>query len=389
MSNENLANDSDARSPAQIASLQQMLHYDGKLGDLYRIYLVNLLLTIVTLGIWRFWGITRLRRYVWSRTSMAGDRFEYDGTGLQLFLSFLLAGLVLVGMFIVAVLLSVLLHRYSPHLAVVPILLLELVILVLALGAPFSAQRYRLGHSLWRGIRGGMEGSAIHYGLRSLAYFLLAAVTLYQLLPWAALRLREQLISASFLGDLRLHARGRPGQLYLIFLATFVGVIVLGLAVAGTVWALDGAGLRAMMTVNAQGRGAAPNPEMGRLVRHAIYYVIGGYVAFFFGAALISCAYAAAFWRHLLAHTTAGTIQFGSAVAARDLFVLIGGNFLILIPTLGLGYPIVIQRNARFFTGNLLASSTPDPATLRQSDRPVPTLGEGMFQQLDAGAGFL
>ena len=386
MPNENMPNEIAAGSPA---SLQQMLQYDGKLADLYRIYLVNLLLTIVTLGIWRFWGMTRLRRYVWSRTAMAGDRFEYDGTGLQLFLSFLLAGAVLVATFIVTVLLTMLLRQFGTRLAVLPIFLFELVIVVLALGAPFSAQRYRLGHTLWRGIRGGMEGSAIQYGMRSLAYFLFAAVTLYQLLPWATLRLREQLISASFLGDLRLHARGRPGQLYLIFLATFVGVIVLGVAVAATVLMLDWPGIRAMMTANAHARGAPPDPQSARLILHAIYYVIGGYVVFFLGAALISCAYGAAFWRHLLAHTTAGSIQFGTAVAARDVFVLIGGNFLILLATLGLGYPIVIQRNVRFFTGNLLASSTPDPATLRQSDRPVPTLGEGMFQQLDAGAGFL
>jgi len=386
MPNENIPNAIAAGSPA---SLQQMLHYDGKLADLYRIYLVNLLLTIVTLGIWRFWGMTRLRRYVWSRTSMAGDRFEYDGTGLQLFLSFLLAGAVLVGTLIVTILLTMLLRQFSTRLAVLPIFLFELVIVVLALGAPFSAQRYRLGHTLWRGIRGGMEGSAIQYGMRSLAYFLLAAVTLYQLLPWATLRLREQLISASFLGDLRLHARGRPGQLYLIFLATFVGIVLLGVAVAGVVLALDWSGIRAMMTANAHARGAPPDPQQARLILHSIYYVIAGYVVFFFGAALISCAYSAAFWRHLLAHTKAGAIQFGSHVAARDVFVLIGGNFLILLATLGLGYPIIIQRNVRFFTGNLLASGTPDPATLRQSDRPVPSLGEGMFQQLDAGAGFL
>src|SRR5277367_2759896 len=149
MPNENIPNEIAAGSPA---SLQQMLHYDGKLADLYRIYLVNLLLTIVTLGIWRFWGMTRLRRYVWSRTAMAGDRFEYDGTGLQLFLSFLLAGAVLVATFIVTVLLTMLLRQFGTRLAVLPIFLFELVIVVLALGAPFSAQRSRLANTLWRGI---------------------------------------------------------------------------------------------------------------------------------------------------------------------------------------------------------------------------------------------
>ena len=55
--------------------------YDGRLGELYWIFIKNILLMIPTLTIWRFWGKTRMRRYLWSHTSLAGDRFEYTGTG--------------------------------------------------------------------------------------------------------------------------------------------------------------------------------------------------------------------------------------------------------------------------------------------------------------------
>jgi uncharacterized membrane protein YjgN (DUF898 family) len=44
---------------------RKLISYQGSIGGLYRIYIPNLLLTIVTLGIWRFWGVTRMRRYVW------------------------------------------------------------------------------------------------------------------------------------------------------------------------------------------------------------------------------------------------------------------------------------------------------------------------------------
>ena len=39
-------------------------------------------LTVVTLGIYRFWARTRLRRYIWSSIMPGGDSFEYTGTGL-------------------------------------------------------------------------------------------------------------------------------------------------------------------------------------------------------------------------------------------------------------------------------------------------------------------
>ena len=48
-------------------------------------------LTIITLGIYRFWAKTKLRRYLWSVVEYDGDRFEYHGTAKELFLGFLIA----------------------------------------------------------------------------------------------------------------------------------------------------------------------------------------------------------------------------------------------------------------------------------------------------------
>jgi uncharacterized membrane protein YjgN (DUF898 family) len=64
--------------------------YDGKLGELYGIFLSNLLWTLLTLTVFRFWAKTRMRRYLWSRTSLNGDRFEYTGTGGELFVGFMI-----------------------------------------------------------------------------------------------------------------------------------------------------------------------------------------------------------------------------------------------------------------------------------------------------------
>lgn len=47
--------DAPARAP------EQRFAYDGRLGELYGIFFVNLLLTVLTFGIYRFWGKTRIR----------------------------------------------------------------------------------------------------------------------------------------------------------------------------------------------------------------------------------------------------------------------------------------------------------------------------------------
>jgi len=63
-------------------------------GELFGIYAINLFFTILTLGVYYFWGKTRVRRYLLSQTEFDGDRFEWHGTGKELFIGFLKALIV-------------------------------------------------------------------------------------------------------------------------------------------------------------------------------------------------------------------------------------------------------------------------------------------------------
>ncbi len=71
----------------------------GNAGALFGIQLVNLLLTVVTLGIYSFWGKTRVRGYLWSQTEFEGDRFAYHGTGKELLIGWLKAFAILFVLF--------------------------------------------------------------------------------------------------------------------------------------------------------------------------------------------------------------------------------------------------------------------------------------------------
>ena len=46
--------------------------YDGRLGELYVIYLRHLVLMLLTLCWSRFWGRTRIRRYLWNHFAILG-----------------------------------------------------------------------------------------------------------------------------------------------------------------------------------------------------------------------------------------------------------------------------------------------------------------------------
>lgn len=82
----------DNPTPMQPTSFE----YDGRIGELYKIYLVNIFLGLITLGIYHFWGKTRMRRYITHSTMLLQDRFEYTGTGGQLCKGFFVALIILI-----------------------------------------------------------------------------------------------------------------------------------------------------------------------------------------------------------------------------------------------------------------------------------------------------
>ena len=76
--------------------------FHGKGLDYFLISLVNVLLSIITLGIYIPWAMVRSRRYVYENLELNGARFGYHAKGGALFLSWL----VLLVFYVVAIILN-------------------------------------------------------------------------------------------------------------------------------------------------------------------------------------------------------------------------------------------------------------------------------------------
>src|SRR3954471_20227056 len=138
--------------------------YDGKLGELYGIYLRHLILMVLTLGWSRFWGRTRLRRYLWNHLAVLGDRFEYRGRGLELLIGFLLAVVMLAAWAAAMWLVWIQVFHEKPFASFGLFDLFSLSVALigfpLAYVGHYAGLRYRLSRTRWRGIRCAMAGSA-------------------------------------------------------------------------------------------------------------------------------------------------------------------------------------------------------------------------------------
>jgi uncharacterized membrane protein YjgN (DUF898 family) len=361
-----------------------VLSYDGKLSELFGIFLVNLALTIVTFGLFHFWAITRLRRYLWSHMRIEGTPFLYTGKGKELFQGFLLAILTLVLLFSSAAVAAELLKKSYRAQAPLPYITAAVGLLVLIGATRFAALRYRLNHTEWCGISGGMDGTALRYGANWVVCLLACVVTVAQALPWLQVSLARCRIDAIHFGSAIFHCEGRGRQLYLSWLATIFSHIVLIGVITAIVAGFEGPWLAHVFF----GRAKVPIPHLVEF--RVVPAVIGG-LAIVIGSAILVTSYRAKFCFLIVGKTSAlvrgrfrsETLRFGMAVDVDGLAWLTFTNLVMVILTLGLGAPVVLHRNAHFMARAITVTGTFDANTLALGTLAPPTPATGLLQSLD------
>jgi len=370
----------------------QKLEYDGTIGALYWIFIKNLLLNIVTLSFYRFWGKTNIRRYVWSHTSVQGQRFEYTGRGGELFVGFL----IVVAFYAVAAILFNIAILSVGELAQLIGQLAALVLIVYFIFvAQYAAQNYRLTRTLWSGIRGGMTGSAWQYGIKAFLFMLLNLITLNLAAPWTTLRLAEDRFNHSYFGNAKASLQASAGQLYLTFILgfvfTIVGMVVVMLIAGGVAYlvimALDMMPLiQEFQQASESGIEIEPTEEQKGQLALLIFVTVA---IFYLGLALVAiiafAPYVAALFRTIANNLQLAELRFSSEVTAWRYIGLWLGNILIVVLTLGIGIPIAVHRSIRFFVNRVAIHGELDVDRLQQSSLERPKFGEGLLEAFDPG----
>src|SRR5271154_1264459 len=87
--NESPPPTSPARAPEQV-------HFTGTGGEYFGIWIVNLLLTIVTLGIYSAWAKVRRLQYFYRHTEVAGSSFDFHGSAPRILIGRVIAFVMLI-----------------------------------------------------------------------------------------------------------------------------------------------------------------------------------------------------------------------------------------------------------------------------------------------------
>lgn len=318
--------------------------YSKKGPSLFWLSMRLILMTVLSLGIYRFWMTTKLRRHYWSAIRVNGDPFEYTGTGLEKLLGFLIA-LVVLAIYLSIINLGLafigLFSLDDPVQLQITLQLSLVATLPLIFYATYRARRYILARTRWRGIRFGMDQAAWGYTGRALLLMLLTIVTLGIAYPYQHFKLEKYKIDRTWFGDLQFRQDGSWRELLGYWIWFYVVGALAVAAIAGITFF----------------------PESPTAITIGVALASFGYLAIF----LIGLRYQVAAFRYLWRNRTLGEASFRNDIDTGEVMgIYIGGSLAVGICTFLLSVAVAAVLFGLFavagfgFVGEFLAGANPD-----------------------------
>jgi uncharacterized membrane protein YjgN (DUF898 family) len=340
-------------------------------GEYFRIWIVNLLLTIVTLGIYSAWAKVRRLRYFYGSTSLDGNSFEYHGRPIAILKGRLIAVFVY--------LLIVILGQINPliNIAMAPLIIF---------GLPWIIMRSRLFQmrmTSWRGLRFNFHGG---YGGALAAFIgwpILGVLTLFGLWPLALWKQVNYLVHNNAYGTQRFAFVSSKWSFYrfcLIGMAIAIGVF----ACIAVIMGLLLGSLSAAQSLTASG--ADPTDVLrillsGKFLLSMLVYVLG--------LMLVT-----AYFRSRMLNASIGGAEVGphrvySRLATWPMFAILATNLLAMLVTLGLFYPWAKVRSMRYqFANTGIIASGDLNQFIAEANQGVSAIGEEVSDIFDIDFGF-
>jgi uncharacterized membrane protein YjgN (DUF898 family) len=322
---ESRASDPTAPVPAE-RSIPFEFHGSG--GEYFRIWIVNLLLTIATLGIYSAWAKVRRLRYFYGNTRLDGAAFEYHGRPIAILKGRLIA------FWVYAVLYGATQFEPWTAIAVVPLA---------AVGVPWiimKARRFQLRMTSYRGLRFGFDGDYRGALTAYVGWALLSVLSLGLLWPRSLWERVRYLLGHARYGSER--ARFTTGS------RAFYGFCFATMGMGILLYA--GIGLMIVLSVAPLAGESESAPSFDGMLM--IGGALGLVVLVVFGTSIT------AYYRKSLLNASFGGLELGphrleSTLETGPLCAILLSNFVLILLTLGLYMPWATVRQTRYQLANL------------------------------------
>jgi len=290
--------------------------FTASAGEYFRIWIVNLLFSLLTLGIYSAWAKVRKRRYFYGSTRLDGATFDYFASPKAVLKGRILAA----GIVAIYALTTELYPNSRFGFWVAGLILLPW------LGV--RAYAFNARNSGWRGVRFDFVAGTVKAARTYAAMVAIVAVTLGLAFPWFMARMKSFVVSNHAFGTARLECRLRGRDFFGIYFLAGLIVAVIGAPLAfGASWLVM--------------RRQYPDEIAGMILLLPAVPVYAAY--------LVGYAYSESRTTNLLWNNTHGPgVRFESSLSALRMTWLYLGNVLAVIFSAGLLMPWAVIRTRRY-----------------------------------------
>ena len=246
------------RTAGAAAEAARHVRFIGAEKDYWRIVVRGAVLLMVTLGLYRFWLATDIRRFLWAHTEIDGEPLEYSGTALELLQGFLFAIALILPIYIAFTITVLDLGAFGNAISASALLLLAF----MSQYGIFLARRYRLTRTVFRGLRFHQTGSAVRYSICAVWWWGWTILTLGFAYPFNRAALERFKMNETWYGDLPGRFEGSGWHLFIrgfaMWLALLIPMLATALALLSIDWSAVMAALRGGGNVAARVEQASP-----------------------------------------------------------------------------------------------------------------------------------
>lgn len=346
--------------------MKNPIQFHGRGGEFFAIWIVNVLLTIITLGIYSAWAKVRTNKYFYGNTELTGDRFDYHATPIQ----------ILIGRIIAFVCVAIWAIASSTMPVVSTILLLTFIAIVPWLvrnNTRFDARMtsYRnvrfnftgsLAGAYWAVLGRGLIGAlvmivpifiagyfAATQSAMAIVFGLIAAIAGFFVYGWHTAGMVRYIVNGYAYGRFRFGAEIETGfYVKTLLLAALLGA---GLSILASVVLGMIAFAVAMPILGDIFAGSFDPSSLGGEGAIAFVAILFVYVVLFLLSLVVGAFVKVRTRNYLfgqLVMDNDANLEFESTMTTMSYVGLIITNFLIQLFTLGFGRPWVMVRSAQY-----------------------------------------
>jgi uncharacterized membrane protein YjgN (DUF898 family) len=347
--------------------------FTGRAIEYFGIWIVNILLTVITFGIYGAWAKVRTHRYFYGHTRVAGAAFDYPADPVAILKGWLIA----IGFFMI----------YNVIVGLFPLMLFPFLLcfILIVPWVVIRAMMFRMRYTTYRNIRFSFHKNYPQAIRVLIGLGMLIPLTLGLVYPYYVFARKRFFIDNSGFGNTRFRFGGRPGEFYAIYVKVLLIMLALGAIVTVAVMPLMQQTFGELKAIGDMPQDAPPGKDAVKAILTAEFLIMG----IFAGVYLLAYGYIQARVNNLVYNRTElDGHRFRSTLRARDLLWLYLSNLIAIVLSFGLLIPWTRVRLARYRAARLVLLAAGDLDSFTQAQLPKQgAMGEEIGEVFDIDIG--